>query len=52
MILLDNLLQCLLFVAMINLSRTYNNTAILIYNALAMLMIYHWIKIKLKMLIF
>jgi hypothetical protein len=51
-ILLDNLLQCLLFIAVINLSRNYDNTAILICNALVMFMIYFCIKIKLKILIF
>jgi hypothetical protein len=51
MILLDNLLQCLLFIAMIDLSRTYD-TASLICYALVMFMIYPWIKIKLKVLIF
>jgi hypothetical protein len=43
MILLDNLLQYLMFIAMIYLSRTCDNTAILICNALVMFMIYHWI---------
>jgi hypothetical protein len=52
MILLDNLLQCLLFIVMIDLSRTYGSTTSLNYNLLLMLMIYSWIKIKLKMLIF
>jgi hypothetical protein len=52
MILLDNLLQCLLFITVIDLSRTCDNTAILICNTLAMFMIYSWIKIKLKVLIF
>jgi predicted small integral membrane protein len=33
-ILLDNLLQCLLFIAMIDLCRTSDSTATLIYNAL------------------
>jgi hypothetical protein len=51
-ILLDNLLQCLLFIAMIYLSRTCDSTAILICSALVMFMIYPWIKIKLKVLIF
>jgi hypothetical protein len=45
-ILLDNLLQCLLFIALIDLSRTCGNTATLIYNALVMFLIYPWIKIK------
>jgi hypothetical protein len=51
-ILLDNLLQCLLFIAMIDLSRTCDSTTILICNALVMFMICPWIKIKLKVLIF
>jgi hypothetical protein len=46
MILLDNLLQCLMFIAVIDLSRTCDTTAILIYNALVMFMIYPWIKIN------
>jgi hypothetical protein len=52
MILLDNLLQCLLLSVMIDLSRTCDSTAILICNALVMFMIYLWIKMKLKVLIF
>jgi hypothetical protein len=52
MILLHNLLQFLLFIDMIDLSRTCNSTAISICNALVQFMIYHWIKIKLKVLIF
>jgi hypothetical protein len=48
MILLDNLL----FITVIDLSRTCDSTVILIYNALVMFMIYPWIKIKLKVLIF
>jgi hypothetical protein len=52
MILLDNLLKCLLFITVIDLSRTCDSTAILICNALVMFMIYPWIKIKLKALIF
>jgi hypothetical protein len=52
MVLLDNLLQCLLFIAMIDLSRTCDSTATLICNALIMFMIYPWIKIKLKVLLF
>jgi hypothetical protein len=51
-ILLNNLLQCLLFIAMIDLSRTYDTAANLIYYALVMFMISPWIKIKLKVLIF
>jgi hypothetical protein len=52
MILIDNLLQCLLFITMIDLSRTFDSTATIICNALVMFMIYPWIKIKLKVLIF
>jgi hypothetical protein len=52
MILLDNLLQCLLFVAMIDLSRTCYSTATIICNVLIMSMIYPWIKIKLVVLLF
>jgi hypothetical protein len=52
MILLDNLLQYLMFIVVIDLSRICDSSGILIYNALGMFMIYHWIKIKLKMLIF
>jgi hypothetical protein len=40
MILLDNLMQCLLFIAMIDLSRTCDSTASLICYALVMFMIY------------
>jgi hypothetical protein len=52
MILLDNLLQYLLSIAMIDLSRTCGSTGSLICNALVKFMIYPWIKIKLKVLIF
>jgi hypothetical protein len=52
MILLDNLLQYLLFIAMIDLSRTCGTATNLIYYALVIFMIYSWIKIKLKMLIY
>jgi hypothetical protein len=41
-----------LFIAMIDLSRTYCTGASLICNTLLMFMIYSWIKIKLKVLIF
>jgi hypothetical protein len=51
-ILLDNLLQYLLFIAMIDLSKTYDTAANLICYALVMFMISPWIKIKLKVLIF
>jgi hypothetical protein len=40
MILLDNLLQYLLFIIVIDLSRTCDTTSSLIYNALVMFMIY------------
>jgi hypothetical protein len=52
MILLDNLLQYFMFIAMIDLSRTYGTTTILICYALVMFMIYSWIKIKSKVLIY
>jgi hypothetical protein len=39
MILLDNLLQCLLFIAVLDLSKTYFSIAILIY-VLVIFMIY------------
>jgi hypothetical protein len=52
MILLDNLLQYFLFIAMIDLSRTYDTTTSLICYTLVMFMIYSWIKIKLKVLIY
>jgi hypothetical protein len=52
MILLDNLLQCLLFIAMIDLSRTCGTATSLICYALVMFMIYSYIKIKLKVLIY
>jgi hypothetical protein len=52
MILLDNLLQYLMFIGMIDLSRTCGSTASLICNALLMFIIYSWIKIKLKGSIF
>jgi hypothetical protein len=40
MILLNNLLQCLVLIVVIDLSRTCDNSAILICNALVMFMIY------------
>jgi hypothetical protein len=52
MILLDNLLQYLIFIAMIDLSRTCDSTASLICHTLLLFMIYPWIKIKLEVLIF
>jgi hypothetical protein len=51
-ILLDILLQYLLFITMIDLSRTCGDVASLICYALVMFMIYPWIKIKLKVIIF
>jgi hypothetical protein len=52
MILLDNLLQYLLFIIVIDLSKTCDSTANLICITLLIFMIYSWIKIKLKVLIF
>jgi hypothetical protein len=52
MILLDNLLQCLPFISIIDLSRTCGSTTSLICNALVMFIIYPWTKIILKVLIF
>jgi hypothetical protein len=52
MILLDNLLQCFMFIAMIDLSRTCATATSLICYALVMFMIYSWIKIKSKVLIY
>jgi hypothetical protein len=52
MILLDNLMQCLLFIAMIDLSKTCRTAASLICYVIVMFMIYPWIKIKLKVLIY
>jgi hypothetical protein len=52
MILLDNLLPRLLFIAMIDLSRTCDSTTSLICYALVMFMIYPWIKVKLKVVLF
>jgi hypothetical protein len=52
MILLDNLLQCLMFITMIDLCRTCDSTFTLICNTLIMFMIYLCIKIKLKVLLF
>jgi hypothetical protein len=52
MILLDNLLQYLLFIDVIDLHRTCDSTVILICIVLVMFMIYFLIKIKLKILIF
>jgi hypothetical protein len=51
-ILLDNLLQCLLFIAMIDLSRIYDTATSLICYTLVIFIIYSSIKIKLKVLIF
>jgi hypothetical protein len=52
MILLDNLVQYLIFIAMKDLSKTYDNIAILIYKLLVMFMSCFWTKIKLKVLLF
>jgi hypothetical protein len=51
-ILLNNLLQCFMFIAMIDLSKTCGTATILICYALVMFMIYSWIKIKPKVLIY
>jgi hypothetical protein len=51
MILLD-LLQCSIYIVVIDLSSTYDSTTILICNSLFMFMIYFLIKIKLKVLLF
>jgi hypothetical protein len=52
MILLNNLLQYLLFIVMIDTFRTYSTATSLICYALVMFMIYSEIKIKLKVLIY
>jgi hypothetical protein len=52
MILLDSLLQCFLFVTVVDLSSTFDSTVVSIYNLLFMFIIYFWIKIQLKVLIF
>jgi hypothetical protein len=44
MILLDNLLQYLLFIVVIDIFRTYDSTTSLICIILLMFMIYSWIK--------
>jgi hypothetical protein len=49
---LDCMLQCFLFIAVIDLSNTFDSTALSIYKSLFIFMIYFWIKIKLKVLIF
>jgi hypothetical protein len=48
MILLD-LLQCLIYIIVIDLSSTYDRTVVSIFNSLFMFMIYFWVKIKLKL---
>jgi hypothetical protein len=52
MILLNNLLQYFMFIAMIDLSRTCGTATSLICYAVVMFMIYSWIKIKPKVLIY
>jgi hypothetical protein len=52
MILLDTLLQCFLFIVVIDLSSIFYSTLVLIFNLLFIFVIYFWIKIKLKVLIF
>jgi hypothetical protein len=52
MILLNSLMQYFMFIVVINLSSTYDTTVVSIYDLLFMFIIYFWIKIKLKVLIF
>jgi hypothetical protein len=52
MILLDSLLQCFLFIFVIDLSITFDNIVVSICNLLFMFIIHFFIKIKLKVLIF
>jgi hypothetical protein len=52
MILLDNLLQYLLFITIIDISRACDNIITLICNTLIMFMIYSWNKIKLNVLMY
>jgi hypothetical protein len=52
MILLDILLQCFLFIVVIDLSSTFYIIVVSIFNLLFRFVIYFWIKIKLKVLIF
>jgi hypothetical protein len=47
-----DLLQCLICIVVIDLSNTFDSIVILICNSLVMFMIYFWIKIKLKVLLF
>jgi hypothetical protein len=51
LILLDNLLQYVMFIVVMDLLRNCGNTIVLICNLLVMFMSYFWIKIKVKMLI-
>jgi hypothetical protein len=52
MVLLDNLLLGLIFIAMLDLSSTCDSSTVLICKSLVMFMSYFWIKIKLKVLIY
>jgi hypothetical protein len=52
MILLDSLLQCFMFIIVIHLSSIFDIVVVSICNLLFMFIIYFWIKIKLKVLIF
>jgi hypothetical protein len=52
MILLDNLLQRLIYIIMIDLSSICDCTTVLIYKLLDIIMSYFCIKIKLKILLF
>jgi hypothetical protein len=48
----DNLLQCLIYFVMIDLSSTCDCTIVLICKSLVIFKSYYWIKIKLKVLLF
>jgi hypothetical protein len=52
MILLDSLLQCFLFITVVDLSSNFDSTVVSICNLLFMFIICFWIKIKIKVLIF
>jgi hypothetical protein len=46
------LLQCFMLIVVIDLSSTFDSIVVSMYNLLFMFMIYFWIKIKLKVLLF
>jgi hypothetical protein len=52
MILLDILLQWFLFITVIDLASIFHSTFVSLWNLVFSSIIYFWIKIKLKMLIF